>query len=197
MRYLLILLFIVPIQCAAQEEALSNTFKFKEGIYTCFGELLCNSPRYLKCRLDITRPPAGNWSYYYDDSLGLRHIYHDSCFCVVSGGILFVRDDNAFFKSDQLGPVTILHASNWRSFYQKDYVVYDEVIKMLDFRTGMLIPLNKKDVTRILERDADLATELKKNGIQKNPLLLVSYLLKYNERNPFTLPDCKEKNDKP
>ena len=76
MRYLFLILFLIPLKDVGQPLQISNAFIFHEGIYTSFGELLRNAPRYLNCDLDIVKPPVGYPKYYYYDSVHVQHTYN-------------------------------------------------------------------------------------------------------------------------
>jgi hypothetical protein len=181
----ILLLVLFPVAGTAQNVRLDNTCTFNEGIYTSFGELLNNAPRYPHCRLDIIMPAVGMPKYWYYDSLDARHTFYDSCFCVVFNRMLFVRDMDAFYKAYYTGAVTILQASTWHSAFQKDYLTNEDFISMLDFQTGELRPVIKKHVAAVLERDSTLFREFTaiKKKVTREVLLL--YLIRYNARNPF------------
>jgi hypothetical protein len=187
LNFIFLIWFLLPLPVFGQHVAVNNACIFKDGIYTSFGELLSNAPRYLNCKLDIVRPPAGYPKYDYYDSADVRHTYHDSCFCVVANRILFVRDMDFFYKSYYLGAVTILQETTWHSAFQKDYETFDGSIFILDFMTGEVLPLNKKNVSGILARDSSLSGEFEAKKKKATNEEMVLYLLKYNSRNPYYL----------
>jgi hypothetical protein len=183
----LLCLFLVPFTLAGQPVMVTNNYTFAKGIYTSIGELVTNAPRYLNCELDIVNPPVGLPKYYYYDSLRVRHIYHDSCFAVVSGGVLFVRHMNTFLKSYYLGAITILFGTNWHSVFQADYSIHDEAIFILDFGSGNVFPFATAPVLGLLKRDPVLYEELIAARADKAERSIVEFILKYNNRNPVYL----------
>ena len=184
---LIIMLLICFSKSYAQPVRLTNNYIFPKGIYTCFDELLHNTPRYLNCELDIVKPPAGNHRYFYYDSLKVRHTFHDSCFAVVCDGVLFIREVDFFYKSLYLGAISIFVSTNWHSVHQRHYRVFEDYYHILDFETGKTLPFDQVGISGLLKRDAELYTEFsaKKRKIARE--ILLSYILKYNARNSFYL----------
>jgi ribosomal protein S17E len=182
MRNLLIILLLLPLNNFGQQIKVTNNFRFNNGIYTCFAELINNSPRYLKCKLDIERPPVGLPKYYYYDSLQKKHTFYDSCFAVVTDGMLFIRQEEVFIKGYYLGSITILKASGMD--LSANFV---DLILLLDFETGKIVSLFDSFLTDIFQRDLVLYEEFMNDQSKNQTNKLISYIIKYNNRNPLYL----------
>lgn len=191
MRNLLIIILLLPFNNFGQQIKVTNNFRFNNGIYTCFGELINNSPRYLKCKLDIERPPVGLPNYYYYDSLQKKHTFYDSCFAVVFDGILFIRNAEMFIKGYYLGSITMLKITRTdKTYWDKiflDQFFYVDKILILDLETGKIVSLFDSFLTEIFQRDPILYEEFMNDKKKNRKNNLISWIIKYNNRNPLYL----------
>jgi hypothetical protein len=184
---LIIILLICFNKSIAQPVRITNNYIFPKGIYTCFDELLHNTPRYLNCELDVVKPPAGYPRYFYYDSLKVRRTFYDSCFAVVSDGVLFIRELDFFYKSLYLGAISIFVSTNWHSVHQQHYRVFEDYYYILDFETGKMLPFDQDGISGLLKRDAELYAEFSAKNRKIAREIMLSYILKYNTRNSFYL----------
>lgn len=182
MRNLLVILLLLPLNNFGQPVKVTNNFRFNNGIYTCFGELINNSPKYLKCKLDIERPPVGYPRIFYYDSLNKEHTFYDSCFAMVSDGVLFIRTGYYFIKCYYLGSITILKTTSLDQLYN----VIDGIL-ILDFETGKTFSLFDSFLTDIFQRDPALYAEFMNDKGKRGKNKLIAWIIKYNIRNPLYL----------
>lgn len=185
---LLTAVFILPLFCQESGELLTNTFTFRDGIYSTAGELRMNAPRYPDCRLDIAKSVPGYPMIRYYDPENAVHVYDDSCFAVVNSGILYVWNIQSFYKAYQLGAITLLRQTNWHSAFQTDSQTAMDAGCLLDFNAGKVMPLNFGKLSPILERDPGIAGEISGTKKSENKDRMFYYIAKYNKNHPVYVP---------
>ncbi len=214
----LILFLIFPGALNSQDTESNNgiSFRFTDGIYENFQQVLTDSP-VRKSDLLIAED--------YDDyeffkrilsTQQLRYTLPDGGTAVIdnknvwgfaSGGIMYVKWKGYFSELYMLGTVScfFLHDDNYMT-YQKilrsNYLPSENVpakqihavsfrdLKkyLIDFRTGKIKKLNVQNLSKLLKNDRELYAEYNQLPLKRRKALIFYYIGIYNKKNPLYLP---------
>jgi hypothetical protein len=188
-----LIFFFVLIQSAysfAQIDSVifNNNFKFKEGIYTSYLQILNNEPQFLKAKIFIEYSSNSKHSraFYYSE-VGEKQFIDDSLnyvLAIANGDGLFIKYKNRYYKPILYGAISIfliqtifdpnsIHAKSGDQMY------------IYDLKSGIISYYNYNNLDSIFQRDIILYSDFSSIPKSKATNQLYSYVLKYNSRNPI------------
>ena len=217
---LLIVLVIggLPVSVVSGAEADSLVkytpdFKFKEGVYTEFSDVIYNSP-IPKGRI-ITDVDYNNTDFftkvlsrsklYYIDNVGNREsLKPNNIWGYSRNGFLYVRIGEGYYRITLVGNCSHFVAyktyetrsspSPYYNSYQYPYsnsptvTTHTEMQQyILDFKTGRIIEYDVEGIEIILMHDPELHDEYTQLSNKKKKQLKFVFIRKYNQRNPLFL----------
>lgn len=218
-RTLIILFtFFVSMLSAAGSESdtlikYTPEFKFKEGLYTSFSDVIYNSP-IPKGRIvtdvdynnnDFFTKVLGKSKVFYIDNVGNKITLNPNKIWGYSrNGFLYVRIGEGYYRITLIGSCshfvayktyeTRTNPSPYYNSYQYPYnnspvvTTHTEMQQyILDFRTGRIIEYDVEGIEIILMNDPELHDEYMQLSNKKKKQLKFVFIRKYNQRNPLFL----------
>jgi hypothetical protein len=162
-----------------------NTFKFKDGVYRTYKELLKNEPKYLNYRIDAKADGLfGKITFViYDQMLNMQP-FEDSVFAYVNNGTLAIFYMNHFYKLILKGTISTFYIETI-NVYSSGYTTKDDKLFFVDLMTGTIDKLNPSNINEFIKRDNELYSTYSTASESKIRKTLYSFILKYNQRNPL------------
>jgi hypothetical protein len=187
MKYSLTAFFLLlTFSLRAQDSTLFDSkFKFKEGIYTSYTEVLKNSPKFQVSLLDVkVEPFFGNVSIYYYDKLGKQKKFTDSLFAIVHEGKFGIIYRKQFNKLILTGPISTFIIRTYYNDVAGNPHNIDRLF-YVDLMTGNIEELYQRSISDVIKRDMSLFHEFEEMSTSKRAKTLYKFILKYNLRNPI------------
>lgn len=218
MRTILLLLFCFFSTSKAFSQADSvkytSDFKFKEGVYTDFSQVISNSP-IPKGRI-ISEIDYNN-NDFFDNVLARKELYYidhvgnkvsvptRNLWGYARNGFLYIKIDDGYSRITLIGScahfiayLTYQVQNNsypYGSSYGYPYSGYPNSTTtqtemnqyLLDFSTGSVFEYNEEGVGVILMNDPELHDEYMALSKKKKKQLKFVFIRKYNQRNPLYL----------
>lgn len=185
----------------------ADNIVFKEGVYIDFNSLLSAQPinciRIIDCLDDNLKEVLKKKELEYLDDMGIKKlILTDDVWGYAEKGALFVQINKEFHRITMIGTISHLFVNQkvYRSgmndpynynygspMYSPTYETDQLVQYLIDFKTGMVLPMELSTLESLISSDNELYTEfvaLKKR--QKKQMMLM-YIRRFNERNPLKI----------
>ncbi|HBH48176.1 MAG TPA: hypothetical protein DDX98_06025 [Bacteroidales bacterium] len=220
----IILLVLIPASlksASLQNDTLiayTNDFKFKEGVFLDFKNVIYNAP-ISKGRIITDVDYNSNEFFdkvlaksklYFIDNVGNKiSVNTNKIWGYSRNGFLYIRVGNGYFRITLVGSCSHFIAyqtyevSNntypYYNSYNYPYSTYSPSVStqtemvqyVLDFKTGRVLEYNVEGIEVILMNDPELHTEYMQLSNKKKKQLKFVYIRKYNQRNPLYLVKLK------
>ena len=218
-HYILVFIYFLvsPLTIFGQGDSLvkyTPNFKFKEGVYTDFNQVLRNKP-VPKGRIlsdvdyssnDFFEITLSSSKVNFLDDVGNKITIRTSDLWGYSrNGFLYIRVDNGFYRITLVG--SCCHFVAYKTYevqsssypyynsYQYPYSSYGPTTQtqtemeqfLLDFKTGRVIEYSVEGIEVILMHDPELHDEYQQLSKKKKKQLKFVFIRKFNERNPLYL----------
>jgi len=184
-----------------------NDFKFKDGIYFSFTNVIKSEP-IIKGR--IVGLSSGNKSFAeileakeisIIDDFGMKSVIKtSSIWGYADMGALYVQVSNDFHRITMIGTISHVFVSQTvystrymdPYYYNYGYPMYSPTYQtkqmvqyLIDFRTGQIFQMNLGTVEALLSQDSELYSEFSQLRKRKKRQLMLYYIRKFNDRNPL------------
>lgn len=214
---LLLFLAICSVDLAGQQDSVryDADFKFKDGVFTDFSQVVSNSP-IPKGRIisdidynsnDFFDVVLSKSKLYYIDNIGNKiTLSTNKLWGYSRNGFLYIKVDESYNRITLVGSCSHfiayktyeVHNSNYpySNSYNYPYSSYGpnstttqtEMQQcLLDFKTGRVIDYEVEGVELILMNDPELHDEYMQLSKKKKKQLKFVFIRKYNQRNPLYL----------
>jgi len=211
------ILFPLSLEAQFTESRIILPFRFKDGIYKNFDQVLRNEPvpkASLLIAEDFTdaefyRRILKSKQIIYSTAEGKQeYIDNRKVWGFASDGILYVHWKGYYSPLYMLGTIScfFLHDSQfeiYESIISENYgnemeltagdgklvVRYRDLKKyLLDFRTGKIMKLNVRNLSRLLKNEPEIFSEYRQLPQYRKRSRIFLYIRNYNEKNPLSLP---------
>lgn len=167
-----------------------NNFKFKDGIYTSFEEVINNDPKIPNLILEKEIHPLckKNILFYYDD-LNNRQKYTDSVFAFAQNNVLYIKHRKEYSQLKIKGAISVFFKSQIIVDVKRGTNISEDTY-ILDLSTGKIAAVFSDLFEEIIKRDSvlyqDFITDSPESSLNFNKIKAynMSFLFKYNAQNP-------------
>jgi len=206
-----LILFFKPFGSFSQEYIQYHfDFKFNEGVYMSYDEFKQNNPSISSYKI-IYKDPLINTHIADNSTIKRIIIWNDAgskielkpseVWGVSRKSRVYIIHDRKFCKLLQIGLMTYFEwsykQSNYDLYYYRGIPSGRKVIKqkmLLNYLTGEVSHLKLLKFTPILKFDDELYQEFEShNDVMNKNAIMISYLLRFNDRNPIYFPVNSEK----
>lgn len=205
--------FPTEVFCQQKKKMVEYTpeFKFKEGVYITFDQVLNNKPVFktrVISKIDandleyFTKVLSGETIQYFDDYGIQQTIKISDIWGYCRKGMIFINWLGEFNRIPVVGNISYFAAvvsvsdSRFPDTYDTFYPAMtspdsrqEEMRQyLIDFETGMVLDYSFDNVVELLKKDNELYEEYKALKKRKKKNMTFVYVRKYNTRHPISFP---------
>jgi len=187
----------------------STDYKFKNGLYITFQQVLNNNPLPFERITNINKNDI-NWLEnllkrknisFIDDNGIENNLSINNIWGYCNNNAVYIRYNNDFYRIPYIGKIshfvgtqTIRNNIGYDPYYGSypgmypAYETTNVVQNIIDFESGKIYPFSIETVQAFIVKDTELFNEFNalKKSRKKQSLFL--YIRRFNERNPLYLP---------
>lgn len=192
----------------------TNSFKFKDGIYSNFQQVKLNQP--IQKSQIVTDIDYNSFDFYeklferklislYDNIGVKKEIKVNEIWGFSDKGVLYINLNEEFNRIPVFGSISHFIANRtyteydpysyspynrYNTYYHSDSRTTKTVLMqyILDFESGKLYDFNYKSVELLISKDEELYEEFVKLSKNKKKKLKFLYIRKYNKNHPVYFP---------